>query len=54
MNNHRGLLSKRFLGRYERYTRLWFYFQGAAEFIDFFVDQQAVASLWQAFQSEGA
>ena len=52
MNNRRGLLSKRFLGRYERYTRLWFYFQGAAEFIDFFVNQQAVAALRQAFKGE--
>ena len=34
VNNRRGLLCKGFLGRCERYTRLWFYFQGAAEFVD--------------------
>jgi len=42
------------MGRFERYSRLWFYFQGAAEFVDFFVEEQAVAALWQPFQREWA
>ena len=54
MNNRRGLLRKGFLGRCERYTRLWFYFQGAAKFVDFFVNEQAVAALWEAFECEWA
>ena len=54
MNNRCGLLRNRFLGRYERHPRLRNYFQPAAEFVDFFVDQQAVTALRQAFQREGA
>ena len=50
VNNRRGLLRKGFPGGCERYTRLWFYFQGAAEFIHFFFNEQPVATLWQAFQ----
>jgi hypothetical protein len=50
VNNRRGLLRKGFLRRCERYTRLGFYFQGAAEFIDFIFNEQPVAALWQAFQ----
>jgi hypothetical protein len=42
------------MGWHERYTRLWFYFQGAAKFVDFFIEEQAVATLWQAFECEGA
>jgi hypothetical protein len=38
VNNRCGILRDRFLGRYVRATRLWNYFQGAAEFVDFFVD----------------
>jgi hypothetical protein len=50
VNNRRGLLRKGFPRWCERYTRLWFYFHGAAEFIDFFFNEQPVATLWQAFQ----
>ena len=54
MNNRCVVLRNRFLGRYVRETRLGNYFQGATEFVDFFVDQQAVAALRQAFQRERA
>jgi hypothetical protein len=33
---------------------LWFDFQGSAEFVDFFFDEQAVASLREAFECEWA
>jgi hypothetical protein len=48
------VLRDRFLRRYVRETRLWNYFQGAAEFVDFFVDQHAVTALRQAFECERA
>ena len=54
MDDRCVVLRDRFLGRYVRHTRLWNYFQGAAEFVDFFVDKQTVAALWQAFQREWA
>lgn len=54
MNDGCVVLRNRFLGRYVRHTRLGNYFQRAAEFVNFFVDQQTVAALWQAFQRERA
>ena len=54
VNNRCVPVRNRFLLRYKRHARLWFYFQGATEFVDFFVDQQAVTALRQAFEREGA
>jgi len=52
VNDRRVVLRDRFLGRHVRHTRLWNYFQREAEFVNFFVDKQTVAALWQAFERE--
>jgi len=54
VNDRCGVLRKRLLGRHVRHARLRWDFQGAAKFVDFFVDEQAVAALRQAFQRERA